>query len=288
MERAIWKGNISFGLINVPVVLHSAEQKYELHFRMIDSRNQAKIRYERVNEVTGKQVPWDSIVKGYEYSDGNFVLLDDKDFEKADLKAAHSIQIEDFIDQSSLDPFFFDKPYILSPAKKAEKGYVLLRETLARSKRVGIARVVIRTRQHIAALMPRGPALVLNILRYYQELRDVSKLDLPKGDLKKYHVSPKEIEMAEKFVESMTVKWDPKKYKDEYRESLMKWIKKKAKEGDLAKPPELEPEEAVTVGAGSQTIDIMQLLQKSIQQRPTNEGRRPEVKDIYGREPSRV
>jgi DNA end-binding protein Ku len=265
MERAIWKGNISFGLINIPVTLHSAEQRYDLHFKLMDSRNHAKIRYERVNEVTGEEVPWNNIVKGYEYENGNFVLLTDKDFEKVNPKAAHSIEIEDFIERGEMDCFYFDKPYVLLPQKKAEKGYVLLRETLNKTKKVGIARVMIRTRPYIAALMARGPALVLNVLRFEAELKDVSKMDVPKGNIKQFKISDKEIEMAEKFIEAMTVEWKPAKYKDEYRETLMKWIKKKAKSEGLTSPVETEKDEGVVVDKETNTIDIMHLLKKSLQ-----------------------
>lgn len=260
MSRAIWQGHISFGLINIPVSLFSGENKSELHFHMVDSRNNARVRYERINEETGEEVPWNAVVKGYEYSDHNLVLLKEEDFKRADIKASQTIDIEDFIDEKSLDSLYFEKPYILVPGKKAEKSYVLLRETLKQTGKAGIAKVVIRTRQYVAALMPRGNALYLNLLRYYQELKQPTEYDLPAGGLEKYRISGREMDMAKKFVASLTVKWNPQKYKDKYRDSLLKWIKQKAKAGGKAIPPPQEVEETTDEGV----IDIMELLQKSM------------------------
>lgn len=260
MPRPIWKGHISFGLINIPITLYSAERRSDLHFNLIDSRNNAKVRYERVNEVTGEEVPWNAIVKGYEYADDSYVLLTEDDFKKADVEAAQTVAIESFIPRSEMDCLYFDKPYILAPGKKAEKGYVLLRETMKRTHTVGLARVVIRTREYMAALMPRGDALFLDLLRYHQEIRDPGDFDLPGGDIKGYKIAAKEIEMAERFIGSMTAKWRPEKYHDTYRENLMKWIEKKAKAGKSEEIAELEPpkEEAPA------DVNIMDLLQKSL------------------------
>jgi DNA end-binding protein Ku len=263
MPQAIWKGHISFGLINIPVVLYSAEDRSDLHFHMVDSRNQARIRYERINEATGEEVPWDSVTKAYEYDDDHhYVLLNDEDFKKADVEASQSVDIESFVDRKSVDCLYFEKPYILVPGKKAEKGYVLLRETLKRTDKIGIAKVVIRTRQYMSALMPRGDALYLNLLRYHQEIRDPSEFDLPKGNVAHYHISKKEIEMAEQLVESISSEWKPEKYKDEYRAKLMKWINEKIRSGDKAGPPKTkEKGETITEG-----VDLMELLKKSMKQ----------------------
>ncbi len=138
MARPVWKGHISFGLINIPVTLYSAERRSDLHFRMLDSRNMAKVRYERVNEDTGEEVPWDQIVKGFEHGDGNYVVLDDEDFKKAAVEATQSVDLEGFVEAKAIDYVYFDKPYYLVPGKKAEKGYVLLRETLRRTGKVGV------------------------------------------------------------------------------------------------------------------------------------------------------
>jgi DNA end-binding protein Ku len=261
MTRPIWKGHISFGLVQIPVTLFSAENRTELHFHMVDSRNNARVRFERVNETTGEEVPWDAVVKGYEYSDGGLVLLSEEDFKKADVKATQSIDLEDFVDKKDVDCIYFDKPYVLAPGKKAEKGYVLLRETLKRAGKIGIARVVIRTREYVAALMPRGDALILNLLRYHPELRDLSEFDLPKGGTEKHGVSAKELAMAEKFVDSLSSPWEPEKYKDKYRDALLKWIRQKARAGGKAAPPEAEVQEE---GPAAPPVDIMELLRRSM------------------------
>lgn len=270
MARPIWKGHISFGLINIPITLYSAENRSDLHFHLVDSRNNARVRYERINEATGEEVPWNSVVKAYEYDDGNFVLLKDEDFKRADVRATQSVDIEDFVDRDAVDCIYFEKPYILVPGKKAEKGYVLLRETLKRTNKIGIARVVIRERQYIAALMPRENALFLNLLRYNQELRDPSEFDIPAGSLEKHNLSRKEIEMAEKFIDAMTADWAPEKYKDEYRESLLKWIQQKIRAGQKAAAPEEEELEPTD----TESADIMELLRKSLKQRADGTSKR--------------
>jgi DNA end-binding protein Ku len=271
MARPIWKGHISFGLINIPVTLYSAERRSDLSFRLIDSRNNAKIRYERINEATGEEVPWDRVVKGYEFDDKeNYVLLGEEDFKKADIKATQTVELEDFVPAEEMNCMYFDKPYYLIPDKKAEKGYVLLRETLKRTKTIGIARVVIRTREYIAALLATGQALILNLLRYHQEIREESEFDLPSKDAKNFNVSPREIEMAEKFVETMTTDWKPEKYKDRYREKLMAWIEKKAKTG---KTKVIEEEkETPEPEISTEAVDMIALLRKSLAQ--SGDGRR--------------
>src|SRR3954467_1149745 len=215
MSRPIWKGHISFGLVNVPVVLNSAERRTNISFRMIDSRNSARIRYDRVNEETGEEVPWDKIVKGYEYEDGNYVLLSEEELENASPELTKTIEIEQFVDLKDIDIRYFDRPYMLVPDKKGEKGYVLLREAIAHSGKAGIAKVVIRGRQHLSALMSQGDALVLELLRFHQELIDIGEYDLPSGDLREYGVQKKEIELAEKLIAGMTAKWNAAKFHDE-------------------------------------------------------------------------
>jgi DNA end-binding protein Ku len=273
MARPIWKGHISFGLINIPVTLYPAELRSELHFNLIDQRNNAKIRYQRVNEKTGEEVPWENIVKGYEYQEDEYVLLGEADFKKADIKATQTVELEDFVPAEDINALYFDKPYYLVPAKAGIKGYVLLRETLRKTKKAGIARVVIRTREYVAALFPKGPALVLDLLRYEEELRKKSDYDFPSENMEEYRVTAREIEMAERFIESMTSSWQPEKYKDRYRGRLMEWIEKKAKTG-MVRVAEEEPmeEPAPTLGE-----DIMQLLRRSLEQ--TGDGRKKKQKE---------
>lgn len=262
MSRPIWKGQISFGLVNVPVVLYSAEQRQDLSFRMIDSRNAARIRYERVNEETGEEVPWDKIVKGYEYEDGNYVLLSDEELEHASAEMTRTIEIEQFVDLDQIDMRYFDRPYVLVPGKNGEKGYVLLREAISKSGKAGIASVVIRSRQYLAALVADGDALVLELLRYPQELREWKSFDLPGQDLRKHKVSAKEIELAEKLIDGMTADWDPGQHHDEYRDVLMKLIEKKIKSGQTEAIEEFDEEGEVA--EARQTINFMDVLKRSV------------------------
>lgn len=268
MSRPIWKGHISFGLVNVPVVLYSAERRTaDLSFRMIDSRNAARVRYERVNEETGEEVPWDKIVKGYEYEDGNYVLLSEEELDLASAELTRTIEIEELVELDEIDVRFFDKPYILVPGNKGEKGYVLLREAIADAGKAGIARVVIRARQYLAALIAQDNALVLELLRYPQELVDLSEFDLPGKDLREYGVQKKEIELATKLIEGMTAKWDPSKYHDEYRDVLLKMIQRKVDAGQTEAIDVEAPEEAPV----KQTINFMDVLKKSVEH--TSKGR---------------
>ena len=270
--RSTWKGAISFGLVHVPVTLYSVEKRFDLHFKLLDSRTKATIRYERVNEETGEEVPWDKIVKGFEYSKNNYVILEEEDFKKAAIEATQTIEIQNFVQKDEIADEYFDKPYILVPQKRAEKGYVLLREILENSKRVGIAKVVIRTREYLAALVPREDALLLVLLRFAQEIRPLSEFDVPKGDVGDYRISDKELELAKQLIDAQTTAWKPESYKDEYREKLMDWIEKKAEAGDVASiepPGEPEGETATNV------IDLVELLRESVK---SAGGKSPEPK----------
>src|SRR5215813_1108253 len=204
MARPIWKGHISFGLVNIPISLYSAEDRTDLSFQLLDSRDHAHVRYHRVNEVTGEEVPWDRIVKGYEYDDGNYVLLSEEELENASPELTKTIEIEQFVDVADIDIRYFERPYMLVPDKKGEKGYVLLREAIAESGKAGIAKVVIRGRQYLAALMAQGNALVLELLRFHQELIDLAEFDLPSSNLREYGVAKKEIDLAMKLIGGMT------------------------------------------------------------------------------------
>jgi DNA end-binding protein Ku len=262
MSRPIWKGNISFGLVNIPITLFSAEEKTELHFKLLDKRTRSGIKYERVNEDTHEEVPWDQIVKGYEYDPGNYVLLTDEDFKNAAVEATQTIEISDFVDLRSIEYMYFEKPYYVLPGKKAEKGYVLLREVLKQTGKVAVSKVVIRSRQYLSALIPQGNGLVLNILRYYQELRDRAEFNFPSESMEEYKISEREIEIAKMLVDSMSAEWEPQKYHDEYRDALMEWIEKKAAAGGTM-PVEASARET---GETGKVVDMMELLKKSIQQ----------------------
>lgn len=262
MARPIWTGTLSFGLLNVPVSLMSGERKTDLHFRMLDSRDKTPIRYERVNAETGDEVPWKDIVKAFEYDKGSYVVIEEEDIKSAAPESHETVEVEAFVDAGMIAPQYFEKPYVLVPARKAEKGYVLLRETLKTMKQIGIARVVIRTREYLAAVVPQDDALMLLLLRYPQELVDPADYKLPEGKPSSYRISAKEMNMARQLIDSMSGKWKPDDYHDEFRARLEAVIKKKMKsKGAIAKAEE-EPE--VAEDAATNVVDFMSLLQKSI------------------------
>jgi DNA end-binding protein Ku len=260
MPRAIWKGSISFGLVNIPVGLYSAESRDEISFKLLDRKTMSPIHYKRVAEESGKEVPWEETVRGYEFEEGKYVVLSDEDLKRAAPEATQTIDIIDFVDLEEISPLYFDKPYYLGPDKKGAKAYALLRETLRRTGKVGIARVVIRTRQYLAAVVARGDVLTLELLRYAHELRDPDELDVPHG---KAGVTDREIDMAERLVEGMVSEWDPEKYKDEYRRDLMKMIEERVEAGQLESSPEPAPRPQ---RAASNVVDLMALLKQSVEQ----------------------
>ncbi|MEI7037571.1 Ku protein [Fulvimonas yonginensis] len=263
MARPIWTGTLSFGLLNVPIRLMTAERKVDLHFRMLDQRNNQPVRYERVNAESGEEVPWKDIVKAYEYSKGNYVVLDESDIRKAAPETHETVEIDTFIDADALTPAYYEKPYYLVPGKKAEKGYVLLRETLKRTGKIGIARVVIRTREYLCAVMPQGEALMLILLRFPQELVDASEYALPDKDMAEYRISDRELEMAGELIESMAGKWQPEHYRDEFRERLTAVIEQRLKSKGIT--TRLEEEEPAHANATTNVVDFMALLKKSIE-----------------------
>ena len=203
--RAIWKGSISFGLVNIPIALYPATRKEELKFRLLRSTDHSPVNYKRVAAADGKEVPWDQIVKGYEYEKGKFVVLNEKDFQRVDLEATQTVDIQDFVDIDEIDPMYFYEPYYLEPQKGGDKAYVLLREALADGKKVGIAKVVIKTRQYLAGVKAAKDVLVLELMHFAEELADASKLNVPR----KLEAGKREMDMAKALVQSMSAKWDP-------------------------------------------------------------------------------
>jgi len=262
MARPIWTGTLSFGLLNVPVSLMSGERKVDLHFRMLDSRDRKPIRFERVNADTGEEVPWKDIVKAYEYDKGSYVVLEEDDIRSAAPESHETVEVETFVDASQIDPRYYEKPYLLVPGKKAEKGYVLLRETLRSTGKVGIARVVVRTREYLCAVMPNDDALVLMILRYPQELVEPDDYKLPSGKLADYRITSKETAMAEQLIESMAGDWDPSQYHDEFRERLQQVLNKRIK--SKGGTTQVEDDPAPREDATTNVVDFMALLQKSL------------------------
>ena len=265
MPRSLWKGAISFGLVNIPVVLYSAENRNSFDLTMLDRRNMKPVGFKRYNKETGKDVPWGEIVKGYEYEKERYVVLTDEDFRRANVEATQTVDIQTFVDADEIDPSYFETPYYLAPDKRGEKGYALLRETLKQTNKIGIATVVIRTRQYIAALIPHKNVILLNTLRYANELKSSKDLDVPSNNLKTVGVTPREVEMATKLVEEMTDSWDPEKYHDTYHEDLMNLIEKRVKAGQTEVVTEPEAEEEKPKQA--EVVDLMALLKRSVQEK---------------------
>jgi len=265
MPRSLWKGAISFGLVNIPVVLYSAENRNSFDLTMLDRRTMKPVGFKRYNKETGKEVAWDDIVKGYEYEKERYVVLTDEDFKRANVEATQTVDIAAFVDAEEVAPPYFETPYYLAPDKRGEKGYALLRETLKATNKMAIATVVIRTRQYLAALIPSGNVIVLNTLRYKNELKPAKDLEVPAGNLKASGVSPREVEMAKKLVDEMTDQWKPDKYRDTYHEDLMKLIDKRIKAGKTEVITESEADEKEEKPAKGKVIDLMALLKRSVQ-----------------------
>lgn len=257
MARAIWKGSISFGLVNIPIALYPATRREELKFRLLRRTDLSPVNYKRVAEKDGREVPWDQIVKGYEYEKGKYVVLKDEDFQRVDVEATQTVDIQDFVELDEIDPIFFYKPYYLEPQKGGDKAYALLRDALKDSKKVGIAKVVIKTREYLAGVKPEDGALVLELMHFADELADTSKLHIPK----KVEVGKREMNMATALIGSMTTKWNPGKYHDDYREALMEVIEEKVEAG--GKEIEGKPRKAPKP---TKVIDLVSVLQKSLEQ----------------------
>jgi len=257
MARAIWKGSISFGLVNIPIALYPATRREELKFRLLRKTDLSPVNYKRVAEKDGKEVPWDQIVKGYEYDKGKYVVLQDEDFQRVDIEATQTVDIQDFVELDEIDPIFFYKPYYLEPQKGGDKAYALLRDALKDSKKVGVAKVVIKTREYLAGVKPEDGALVLELMHFADELADTSKLHIPK----KVEVGKREMTMAKSLIDSMSSKWNPEKYKDDYREALMEVIEEKVEAG--GKEIEEKPRKAPKP---TKVIDLVSVLQKSLEE----------------------
>jgi DNA end-binding protein Ku len=256
-KRAVWEGTISFGLVNIPVHLYAAEKKSTVPFHLMDKRNHARIRYDRINAETGRKVEWKDIVKVYEYEKGRYVMIDEEALTQFFPKNGQSIDIENFIDQKSLPWIYIEKPYYLSPAKYGNKGYVLLRETLKRTHKIALTKVTIRAHQYLAAIIPQDDVLLLTLLRFPEDIEKFDKLLIPDQSVAYYKITAKEIAMSEKLVNSMTTKWNPKKYHNETKEFIMAWIDRKIK----GKKTISTKQKSASKG---NVVDFMKLLEKSV------------------------
>lgn len=262
MARPLWKGAISFGLVNVPVEVYPADQSHAVSFSMLDKRDFAPIGFKRYNKKSGKEVAWGDIVKGYEYEKGQYVVLTDEDFRRANVKASQTIEIETFVPAASIPAPYFETPYYLVPSERGQKAYTLLRDALAKEGKIGIGQVVIRTKQHLVALIPEGPALMMNVLRYANEVRDSEGLSLPPKTAKSAGVSARELELAERLIDDMSGPWEPEQFKDTYHEDLMNRIEEKIKNGETKELT--EPEKETGGRKKAEVIDLMELLKQSI------------------------
>ena len=265
MPRVLWKGAISFGLVHIPVGLYSAEKRNNFDLTMLDRRDMKPVGFKRCNKETGEEVSWDQIVKGYEYEKERYVVLTDEDFRRANIEATQTIDILRFVEGKEIAPMYFETPYYLAPDRRGEKGYALLRETLKQTGKVGIANVVIRTRQYVAALIPVGDVIVMNTLRYADEVRAADELEVPPKNLKAAGVTPRETDMAVKLVEEMTSDWNPKDYHDTYHEDLLKLIDKRIKAGETEVISTTEASETDEEPSRGDVVDLMALLKRSVQ-----------------------
>jgi DNA end-binding protein Ku len=263
--RVLWKGAISFGLVHIPVALYSATTDHGIDFDWLDKRTMDPVGYKRINKKTGREIPREQIVKGVEYEDGEYVVLSDKEIAAAYPKTTQTIEIETFVPANGIPFVYLERPYYVAPINRGAKVYALLRETLQRSGRVGVARVVIQTKQHLAVLVPVGPGLVLNLLRWGADIRPWKDLPLPSEDAKKAGLTERELKMAKQLVEDMSGDWDPMEFKDEFKDEILRLVDRKVKAGQTETVTQPEPEEGQSSESkGAKIIDLTELLQRSL------------------------
>jgi len=255
MARALWKGSIAFGLVNIPIELYTAVRDHRPKFRMLHAKDKSPVRFERVCIRDGSPVAWEDLVKGFEYAKGRFVVLTKDDFKAAAVEKTRTIDIIDFVKAEEIDDRFFETPYYITPAKGGERAYALLREAIRESKRVGVAKFILRDSEHIAGLEVIGDAMVLTVMRFADELVDVGSFDFPQAK----GVRASELDMAKALVNSLAAEWDPAKYTDEYRDNLQKIIQAKLKGKEVALEPTTEPRQA-------EVVDLMERLRRSLEQ----------------------
>ena len=255
MPRAIWSGSISFGLVNVPVKLYSAVHQQDLHFNQFEEGSNARIHYKRISEKTGKEVAYEDIVKGYELTKGHYVMIDPKELEEFTPRTTRTVDIEDFVSLEEIDPIYYEHTYYLVPdGEGAARAYALLRQAMTNQEKVAVGRLVMRTKQYLAAIRPLGNALALSTMLFHDEVVPVADIDgVPTARVK---ADPREVKMAEQIIESLTSEWKPERYKDTYREEVLEFIEKKA-----------AGEEIVVEGQAEETdkvVDLMAALEASL------------------------
>jgi len=255
VPRALWKGSISFGLVNIPIELHTAVRNHRPKFRMLHAKDKSPVKFERVCVRDGKPVAWEDLVKGYEYSKGHFVVMTKEDFQAAAVEKTRTVDILDFVKAEEIDDRFFETPYYLVPAKGGERAYALLREAIRESGRIGIAKFILRDAQHLAAVEVIEEAIVLSVMRFADELVDAAQFEFPAA----HGVRKQELDMAKALVNSLAADWDPAKYTDQYRENLLRIIQGKMKGKEVHLEPDVEPRQA-------EVVDLMERLRRSLAQ----------------------
>lgn len=278
MARSLWKGAISFGLVHIPVDMYPAVREHGLDLTMLDKRDFSPVGFKRYNKNNDKEVTWDDIVKGYEYADGEYVVLSEEDLRAANPEATGTIDILAFVDAADVSLLYYEQPYYLAPGKGGDKVYALLRETLRKAGKIGIATVVIRVKQHLAALVCVGDTIVLNTLRFADEIRETDELKIPTKDAKTAAVSDKELKMAMALVEGMSEEWKPEQYHDTYREDVLALVEKKVK-AKQTKVITMPGKEAARPSS-SNVVDLVALLQQSIRKKPGKVAAAPEEPEV--------
>ena len=281
-SRVLWKGAISFGLVHIPVGLHSATTESGLDFDWLDKRSMDPVGYKRINKKTGKDIAKENIVKGIAYEEGQYVVLSDAEIADAYPKTTQTIEIEAFVNAGDIPFVYLERPYYIAPINKGAKVYALLRETLLKTGKVGVARVVIQTKQHLAALIPSGRGMVLNLLRWGDEIRPWTHLDLPPEGVKAAGLLDAEMKMAEQLVASMSTGWQPENYKDEFKDAILKLVEQRVKAGKTENVTPLEHLEEGAAG-GAQIIDLTELLKRSLK---PPAGSKPAVKPVAAKKPA--
>ncbi|MDP2817005.1 MAG: Ku protein [Polaromonas sp.] len=263
-SRALWKGAISFGLVHIPVLLHSATTESGVDFDWLDKRSMDPVGYKRINKKNRQGNHQGNIVKGIAYEDGQYVVLSPEEIAAAYPKTTQTIEIESFVPNTDIPFVYLERPYYIAPINKGKKVYALLRDTLLKTQRVGIARVVIQTKQHLAVLVPSGPGLILNLLRWGADIRSWEDLDLPPEGAKAAGLSDKELSMAKQLVDDMTGQWQPDQFSDSFKDDIMALVKQKVKEGKVETVEQPEEDEEATAHSGAKIIDLTELLQRSL------------------------
>ena len=261
--RAIWKGNISFALVSIPISLFSATRRNELSFHYLHKKDMSPVSYKRFCDGENVEVPWEEITRGYEFEKERYIEITDEDLDHADVELTKTIQIQEFVHESEIDPVYFDKPYYLEPQKGGERAYALMRDALAEAKKVGIAKVVLKSREHLAAVKSVGNMMTLQTMRFAHEIVDAGSLNLPKAA----DISKKEMDLANMLIDSMSDKFEPSKYKDDYYDKVLEIIQMKvagvAPQAPAAKGP-----------APGKVVDLMEILKQSLTETKKGKGAR--------------